>query len=76
MSSLIDWFDRLFNKHKLVRRGLMIWAIWIITWVIQRVFADLTLITPSVATALATVVGILATVIAMYQWSRNKDTGE
>jgi len=70
---MFDWIDRLFNEHKLVRRGLVIWAVWIITWVVVTVFKQLSLITAPVATFGGVVIGMLATVLAFYQWSRDKD---
>ena len=70
---MFDWIDRLFNEHKLVRRGLVIWAVWIITWVVVTVFKQLSLITTPVATFGGVVIGMLATVLAFYQWSRDKD---
>lgn len=65
----------LFEKHKLIRRLLVIWAIVMITIVIFWVFDDVTKITAPVASSLGLVIGILATVIGFYQWSRNKDAG-
>ena len=60
----------LFEKHKLVRRLLVFWSVTLITWVITRVFDDLSQLTAPVAAALATVTGLLTAVIAFYQWSR------
>jgi len=68
-----EWFDHLFNQHKLVRRLLVIWAVLLITWVVVQVFSDLTLITAAVATALGMITAILSVVIGHYQWSRGQD---
>lgn len=73
VSSLGDWIDRLFNKHKAVRRGLVVWAVWLITVVTLLVFSDLDKLTAPVATALATITALLTVVVGLYQWSRNKD---
>ena len=70
---MLELMDRLFNKHKLVRRLLVVWAICLITWVTVRVFSDLTLITSAVNAALGMITAILTTVIAHYQWSRGRD---
>ena len=67
------WFDRLFNKHQLVRRLLVLWAITLITWVVVQVFSDLDKINTAVNTALGLITAILTTVIAHYQWSRSRD---
>jgi membrane associated rhomboid family serine protease len=68
-----NWVDRLFNEHQLVRRLLVVWAIFLITWVVVQVFSDLGAINAAVASALATVSGILSMVIVHYQWSRGRD---
>jgi len=73
VSSLGDWIDRLFNQHKVVRRSLVYWAIGLITFVTIVVFHDLEKITTPVASAFGLVIGLLATVLGLYQWSRNKD---
>jgi len=70
----MGWIDDLFEKHKIVRRLLVLWAVILITVVVIWVFDDLTLITAPVASALGIVTGILATVIGFYQWSRGRDT--
>lgn len=67
------WVDRLFNKHKLVRRGLVIWAVWLITVVVLRVVDKITEVNSSVQFIVLGVIGILTTVIGFYQWSRGKD---
>jgi hypothetical protein len=69
------WLDRLFNKHKFVRRSLVFWAAALITYVILRVFEDLTLINANVTTALSLVVGLLATVIGFYNYQRKLEGG-
>ncbi len=64
----------LVEKHKLVRRLALLWAVWLITWVVLRVFGGpLKEITGPAATALGIVVGLLATVIGFYQHTRSKE---
>lgn len=66
---------KLFNEHKLVRRLTLAWACWLITVVVLRVtdHAVLEHINGATATVVTGVIGILATVIAFYQWSRQKE---
>ncbi len=66
---------RLFNEHKLTRRLTLLWACWLITVVVLRVTdpSVLEIINGPVATVVSAVIGILATVIAFYQWGRQKD---
>ena len=69
----MGWINDLFEKHKLVRRLLVLWAIVLITWVVVVTFSDISLISAPGATALSVVVGILGTAVAFYQWSRSRD---
>jgi hypothetical protein len=73
---VLDFFNRLFNQYKLVRRTLVLWALCLITYAILRTFSDISAITTPVVTALATVCAILTPVLALYQWSRMRDKEE
>jgi len=75
MSTVGNWIDRMFNQHKLVRRVLVLWAPSLITVVtlVLFVFGDWTKITGPVAIAYGSVTALLATVIGLYMWSRNKE---
>jgi len=68
----------LFEVHKLVRRLTLVWAMWLITVVVLRVTQPEVLanVTGPVATVVTAVIGILATVITFYQWSRQQDRKE
>jgi multisubunit Na+/H+ antiporter MnhG subunit len=70
------FIERLFEKHKLVRRVLVIWSAVIITLATYAIFKAPNEITAASATALATVTGILTVVIGFYQWDRKQDDGE
>lgn len=62
------------EKHKLIRRLVLVWAVALITWVVVRVFGMAPpVITGGTATALGTVIGILGTVIALYKWMRDRE---
>ena len=63
--------DNLFNKHKLVRRTIVFWALLVITWAIWHTLPRLD--AGNLLTGFGLVIGILATVIGFYQWIRNKD---
>jgi len=54
------------EKYKVVRRLLLLWACWLITWTTLTVFDSLIFITPSVASALATIVGLMSVVLGFY----------
>lgn len=71
MPKLID----LVEKHKLVRRLALVWACWLITIAVLRVTdpAVITQIGGAGATVVSAVIGILATVIGFYQYSRSKE---
>lgn len=67
--------ERLFEKHKFVRRAIVVWACWLITIVMLRVTepGSLPYLSASVAAVVATIVGVLATVLGFYQWSRDTE---
>lgn len=64
-----------FEKYKGARRLALLWSILLITFVVVRVTnKDVLLnITPSGATVVTAIIGILTTVIAFYQWDRARD---
>lgn len=66
---------KFFEEYKGARRLSLFWAIWLITIVVFRVTDPkiITLITPAGATVVSAVIGILATVVAFYQWHRSQD---
>lgn len=66
---------KLINEHKLIRRMVLLWACWLITVVVLRVTEPSVLqhVNGAVATIATAVIGILATVISFYQWSRHKE---
>jgi hypothetical protein len=70
-----EFAHRLFNVHKFVRRVTLAWACWLITIVVLRVTEPEVLehVDGGVATVVTAVIGILATVIGFYQWSRSKE---
>lgn len=61
------------EEHKLFRRLTLVWAAWLITWVTFRVFGRPYEVTGHTATALGIIVGILATAIGFYKWSRHTE---
>ena len=66
--------DLLFEQHRFVRRTLVFWAMWMITFVTIQMFTDISLISNAAAAAYATLVGILGVVLGFYQWMREKDS--
>ena len=66
---------RLFEEHKLVRRLTLGWAVWLISVVVLRVTQPEVLqhVNGSVATIVTAVIGLLTTVIALYQWTRHQE---
>lgn len=67
--------DRLVNEHKLIRRLSLVWACWLISVVVLRVTRPESLehVTDAVAAVVIAVIGILATIVGFYQWSRQRD---
>lgn len=71
----LSWCDRQMNQNKAFRRGVLMWAIWLVTTVVLRVTHPdvLSTITDPAAIVIVAVIGILATVIGFYQWHRKQD---
>ena len=67
------WLNRLFNEQKLIRRLMVVWAIWLITLVVLRTTADTALISPAVADTIKWIVGILTVPLAFYFKHRKED---
>lgn len=61
------------ENHKGVRRLLVVWAAALISWVSWMVFKNPKTITTDEAVAYATNVGILATVLGLYQLGRGRE---
>lgn len=58
--------ERLFNKHKFMRRFTMFWAMAVITYIVVE--------RPEMATgSFVAVVGVFATAIGLYQWDKMLD---
>ena len=58
-----NWIDRLFTKHKLVRRSVIFWSMGIITYIVVE--------RPDMTTgSFVAIVGVFATAIGLYQWDK------
>ena len=64
----------LVEKHKLVRRLLLAWAVGIITYASIRTYEQLDMITTQVVSLYGLTLGILSTVIGVYFRDRHKET--
>ena len=70
MTWFIDIIDGIFNRGKLVRRIIVIFAIYEINYAVQESLPRLD--DGNLVTALMGVIGILATVLAFYTVERNR----
>jgi len=73
---MLQLLDSYFNKHKGARRTLLLWAVLLITWTVIKVVNLVTVVDGHAVTLAGLVIGLLATVIAFYQWSRIQDKDE
>lgn len=65
-----QWVERLFSKHKFMRRSVMYWSMGIITYIVVE--------RPDMATgSFVAIASIFATSIGLYQWDKifGKDNG-
>ena len=69
----MDPINALFNRHKLVRRLLLVWAVWLITTVVLAFIEKMGSIQTADATVIVAVIGILTTVLALYQATRHRE---
>jgi hypothetical protein len=61
------WVERLFNKHKLMRRATMFWCMGLITYI--------TVNNPDMDTGNFTaVIGLMTIVVGLYQWDKARDS--
>ena len=72
---ILKWLDRQINGNRLFRRGVLLWACWLVTVVSLRATDAEVLKTATGAAGVmvSAIIGILATVIGFYQWHRQQD---
>lgn len=71
----LEWLDKQINGNRLFRRAVLLWAMWLVTVVSLRATDAEVLKTATGAAGVmvSAIIGILATVIAFYQWHRQQD---
>lgn len=60
------------EKNKILSSILVLWTYGLMTWVVFKVFDDVTLINAAVTSALTVVVGVPAVAIGLFKWRRGK----
>ena len=68
-----DWTDRLFNKHKFVRRYLILWASIMDSMLIAWMMFNPELVTGPVSNVIIAVNGLISVTGVMYFKAREKD---
>lgn len=58
------------EKNKILSSILVLWTYGLMTWVVFKVFDDVTLINAAVTSALTVVVGVPAVAIGLFKWRR------
>ena len=64
---------RLVGEHKAIRRGVLLWTCYLVTYATHKVFENPVAITTPEAAAYATVTALLAVAIGFYSNSRKQD---
>lgn len=73
LSKFTQWLENLVENHKLIRRFVVAWAVFEITWSTHILYQNLDQITPSVATVHSLTVGLLSTVLGFYMKLRSEE---
>ena len=68
------WIECWFEEHKLVRRLLVIWSIYLITLLVLKFIDIMTVIDTATVSGIVAVIGILSSVLAFYVRSRELDS--
>jgi len=72
LEAALQFIDRLFNRHKLMRRGIVLWAILAVSVAMYAIIPRITGDTGLVA-ALTAVIGLVGTAIAFYNTARDRE---
>lgn len=67
------WISDLFEKHKLVRRALLVWICWLITVIVLWVLGNPAAVTDPVSRFFIAVVGLFTVVAGLYQYLRGRE---
>lgn len=62
-----------FNKHKGVRRLIILWVVLLVTWGTYKIFSQLELANSATASSYVALLGIGGLAIALYKISRGKE---
>jgi Flp pilus assembly protein TadB len=65
--------EKQINENKLVRRSVLLWAVMLITVLVVWTWLRPPNIPTGTVSALLGIIGILATVLNFYMWSRGRD---
>lgn len=70
MNRFLEWFDRFCNQYQGMRRSALIWSMILASAATYQTFWVLLPAGKSGASEYATVVGLFATAIGLYTWSK------
>ena len=68
---ILDMIESMFNEHKLVRRSIVLFAMYEIDYALRASLPRI--VEGNLVTALIAVIGILSTALAFYTIERNRD---
>lgn len=72
-SYAVNVTGKLVREHKAIRRGTLLWVLYLVTHATIKVFQNPIAITTPEAAAYATVTALLGVAIGFYNASRNQD---
>jgi len=63
------------QERKALSLVFVLWACWLVSYVVIQVFTDISKINAAVVSALGTVFGLPALAVGVIKWRQNKNAG-
>ena len=73
MSRVSRALDALFERHKFVRRAMVLWAVWLITEMVLNPPEYILSVSGPGRDVILGVVGLLTIALGFYKWSRRQE---
>jgi len=68
-----ELIECLFERHKMVRRLIVVWICYEIHWTLNLVVPKIETVDGSAVALVSAIIGLLATGIGFYKWTRHSE---